>query len=301
MATRNTFTSLSPDFTGAEFADDIASKSDTWFNNMSLVPTTMTNVGNDYTITIDPPLKAGDDVAAGMSFFITPNANNTGATRMRVTSTNPFYDVVKSDGTALIAEEWNISSTFYVVFVNGQFRVMNKLDAATAGPAPKFGQIVDSASPVSATSVLMNLPDGFANFQVYLHLQNQNNNWSLQVQFNELATFYRTYNLTGTSAGIVGFSGVGGDIGVVIGFDSVGMSDNVTLGGSFSITGAKDPNSFTKTAGTFNKDRTNTFIGTHLHSGRWQNTAIVNTVRFVPSPSAGGTLTGTITIVGYPE
>ena len=129
MANRNSYTSASPAFTGAQFADDQAEKNDVFFNNISLIPTVVTNSGNDYTLTIDPPLKTGTDVTAGMSFFLIPNAANTGNVRARITASNPYYTVRKSDGTDLAAGEWNTQTAYHIVFVSGGFRIMNSISS----------------------------------------------------------------------------------------------------------------------------------------------------------------------------
>jgi len=123
--TRDTITSASGNVSGAAILDDLAEKTDFMFNGVPIIPDTIINATNDYTITVDPPLKTGADVEAGMSFYITPNADNTGAVRMRVEDTNPYYDVVKADGSALAAGNWSSLSTYFVVFVDGVFKILS--------------------------------------------------------------------------------------------------------------------------------------------------------------------------------
>lgn len=129
MVTRNSYTSLSPAFTGDQLVDDLAQKADLWFDNMSLIPTAITNTGNDYTITIDPALKTGEDVQAGMSFHVVPNVDNTGPVRLRITSSGTYYAVKKADGTNLAAGEWNQQTTCQILFINGEFRMLNSTAA----------------------------------------------------------------------------------------------------------------------------------------------------------------------------
>jgi hypothetical protein len=110
---------------GNTYLSDMAEKGDFFFNNVSLIPTSITNSGDDYTVIIDPPLKVGDDVQAGMSFYITPNADNTGAVRLRVTSGGTYYDVTQSDGSDLAAGLWNSLTVYHVVFISGEFRIIS--------------------------------------------------------------------------------------------------------------------------------------------------------------------------------
>lgn len=133
MATRATYTSASPKFSGKDYADDMAAKADLWFNNMTLIPTLITNTANDYTITIDPPLKSGTDVVAGMGFYITPSADNSGTVRLRVTDTGSWFNVTKSNGSNLAAGDWKSDTVYHVLFVGGSFRILNATAASSGG------------------------------------------------------------------------------------------------------------------------------------------------------------------------
>lgn len=135
MATRDVFTSASPaPVTGKQVLDNVAGHIGVLLDAMALVPTSISNSGNDYTIIIDPPLTA--DVSNGMMFWITPNAANTGAARIRVTASNPYYDWVKADGSDFESAELSTSVTYGVLFVNGEFRTVTV-------PASEDGAIFD--------------------------------------------------------------------------------------------------------------------------------------------------------------
>jgi hypothetical protein len=124
---RDTYTSESEaDPTGPELLDDFAAKFDVLFNNMTLIPTSITNSGNDYTLTIDPPLKTGEtDPIPGMGFYVQPNADGTGAVRARIGSGGTYYDVVKATGEALAAGDWDGDTVYFIVFIGGQFRILS--------------------------------------------------------------------------------------------------------------------------------------------------------------------------------
>jgi len=92
----------------------------TLFNSISLRPTVISNSGNDYTITIDPPLNAGD-VLPPMSFFIKPNANNSGNVRIRLTSSNPYYELLKSNGEQFASGQFRSDTNYLVVYLDGKF------------------------------------------------------------------------------------------------------------------------------------------------------------------------------------
>lgn len=127
MASRNVPTSSSPPpIQGPVLLNTYAARFLTLFNAISLVPTNIVNSGDDYTITIDPPLEA--DVINGMSFYITPNVTNpSGAARIRVTASNPYYKWAKFDGSDLDAGELDPATTYHVVFVGGEFRMTSFL------------------------------------------------------------------------------------------------------------------------------------------------------------------------------
>lgn len=127
MADRKITRSTDPNINGADWMDELADKIGMLFDNMTLVPTSIINSGNDYTMTLDPILDG--DVKQGMGFYIQPNAANTNPVRLRY-GTEPYYDVVKSTGDPLGSGEWSPALVYFVVFIGGQFRI---LSAALAG------------------------------------------------------------------------------------------------------------------------------------------------------------------------
>lgn len=94
---------------------------DTLFNSISVRPTAISNSGNDYTITIDPPLNAGTDVLPPMSFYIKPNTNNSGNVRIRVTSLNPYYELLKSNGEQFASDQFRSDTNYFIVYLDGKF------------------------------------------------------------------------------------------------------------------------------------------------------------------------------------
>lgn len=116
---------------GQEYLDIVSEKFGLLFDAVALRQTSISNVGNDYTITIDPVLNF--DVLPGMSFYISPNVSNTGNVRMRVTSGNPYYAVVKSDGSNLVADDFAAGSLFQVVFNSGEFRIISQVGGGATG------------------------------------------------------------------------------------------------------------------------------------------------------------------------
>lgn len=133
MADRTTFTSSSTaPVTGKEVLDNLAEKIGILFDAVALTPTSISNTGNDYTIVIDPTLDA--DVVNNMMFWVTPGASNTGAARLRVTSSNPYYDWVKGNGDPFATDEIVAGTTYGVLFVAGDFRtVTSSASASSAG------------------------------------------------------------------------------------------------------------------------------------------------------------------------
>lgn len=120
MATRTVFTSASDSVPGGAFVDNVAGHINTLLNAICLVPTAISNSGNDYTITIDPPLTG--DVVNNMGFWITPNAANTGAARIRIGTGNPYYKWTKANGGDFVSGEISTSVTYGVIFTQGEFR-----------------------------------------------------------------------------------------------------------------------------------------------------------------------------------
>lgn len=136
---RTMYTSSTPGIvSGDDFMDNVAEKVGALFNAMALKPTSITNVGNDYTIIIDPVLSG--DVSGGMGFFIRPNVNNTGPVRLRVSTSNPYYNVNKSNGDALASGDFASDTQYNVVFLDGEFRILSVAGAAADAGAHAFYQ-----------------------------------------------------------------------------------------------------------------------------------------------------------------
>lgn len=132
MTTRSVYSSASSSpVTGPDYMDNVAEKFGELFDAIALPAATITNSGNDYTITVNPVLDG--DVENGMSFYLTPNAANTGAVRMRVESDNPYYDVVTPDGSDLEADQFATSQVYHVVFFGGNFVVMSEIPSGSGG------------------------------------------------------------------------------------------------------------------------------------------------------------------------
>ncbi|AWC25445.1 hypothetical protein CO731_04942 [Aminobacter sp. MSH1] len=139
MATRKLPTSLStPPVAGPDYMDAVASKVGMLFDAASLKPTAVSNSGNDYTITVDPVLDA--DVVASMSFYIGPNASNTGPCRLRVTNSNPYYDLVKATGEALGPGDFATGTAYLVVFMGGEFRILSVANSESGDGASTYFQ-----------------------------------------------------------------------------------------------------------------------------------------------------------------
>ena len=129
MATRDTYTSASPGAIGGDaYMNNVAAHIGRLYDAIQLKPTSITNSGNDYTLTVDPVLTA--DVADGMGFFILPNANNSGAARMRVGS-GTYYNLLKINGAALASGEFNTTQYYYVVFLNGGFFILSQINVSS--------------------------------------------------------------------------------------------------------------------------------------------------------------------------
>lgn len=116
--------------TGSSWMTAVRDNQKVFYDNMSLIPTSITNTGNDYTLIIDPVLDS--DVVNGMSFYIKPNVTNTGAVRIRITSSNPYYALAKADGTALSAGDFDASVTYLIAYVSGSFVILSALTTLLA-------------------------------------------------------------------------------------------------------------------------------------------------------------------------
>lgn len=160
MTTRNYFTSTD-DVSGGDYMDDMAEKGELIINNMLLVPTSITNSGNAYTITIDPPLLAGQDVSAGMAFWIKPNATNTGAVTMRITSDNPYYEVCLADETVIKSGEFDTSTLYLIVFIDGKFKILNSTAASGGDIDPVLPEDTEWVDKSSSSSINLTVDDGY--------------------------------------------------------------------------------------------------------------------------------------------
>jgi hypothetical protein len=103
--------------------DAVADKVGTLFDASAMRAIAMTNAGNDYTIEVAPALDA--DVVAGMSFYLQPSVTNGGPTRLRVHTSNPYYDLVRSDGSPLAPGEFSAGTVYLAVFISGQFMIVS--------------------------------------------------------------------------------------------------------------------------------------------------------------------------------
>lgn len=156
VADRKVFNSSSPPpVSGPDYMDQIAGHIDRLYDNMSLIPTSITNSGNDYTAIIDPILDA--DVVAGMSFLFRPNVTNTGNVRLRITALNAWYSVVKSSGEALAAGDFNASTVYLLAFIGGEFRILSvSADNAQAGAQLYYYDFLTSTTWVKPAGLKAN-------------------------------------------------------------------------------------------------------------------------------------------------
>ena len=102
------------------------------FARAPLVPTSITNTGNDYTIVVDPVLNAG--LINGMSFWINPNVTNTGAARLRVTTAGTYYDLTDMQGNPLVDNAFDAAGWYLVTFLGGSFLCVNLNDISGYSP-----------------------------------------------------------------------------------------------------------------------------------------------------------------------
>lgn len=152
MANRSVYTSASPPpVTGPQMLDNHAEKIGIMFNAIALIPTSVTNSGNDYTIVVDPTLNA--DVVAGMMFYIQPNVDGSGAVRVRVTSSNPYHDVVKSNADPLTSGDWQASTVYGCLFIGGQFRILTQQAQAAAAEETSVTEYLTSTTWTKPTGL----------------------------------------------------------------------------------------------------------------------------------------------------
>lgn len=102
------------------------------FARAPLVPTSITNTGNDYTIVVDPVLNAG--LINGMSFWINPNVTNTGAARLRATTSGTYYDLTDMQGNPLVDNAFDAAGWYLVTFLGGSYRCVNLNDISGYSP-----------------------------------------------------------------------------------------------------------------------------------------------------------------------
>jgi len=115
---------------GPDYMEKVKDSVAALWDAVALIPTNVANSGNDYTLTVDPALES--DVVAGMVFFVEPNASADGPVRLRVTSSNPYYDVTRPNGAALGSGDWDAGTVYVVVFFDGAFVVVSA-SPATGG------------------------------------------------------------------------------------------------------------------------------------------------------------------------
>ncbi len=120
--------------TGPAYMDQVKGAVDTLYDSIAIRPVSITNVGNSYTIVIDPVLDA--DVITPMAFFVKPNVANTGAIQMRVTSANSYYPIKKANGTDFAAGEFRTDTDYYLVFLGGNFVCLSNFDFTSLVDVP---------------------------------------------------------------------------------------------------------------------------------------------------------------------
>jgi hypothetical protein len=124
MADRKLPTSIStPPVTGPAYMDKVAEKIGMLFDASVMRPISVTNVGDDYTIELDPAMDG--DVVAGMAFYLEPSATNSGPARLRAHASNPYYDLTRPDGTPVAAGDLSAGTVYLIVFLSGAYRVVS--------------------------------------------------------------------------------------------------------------------------------------------------------------------------------
>lgn len=144
---RDVPTSASPPGTvdGAGMLDTYAALFAVVLNNIILRALTITNSGNNYTITVDPELDA--DVTDGMSFAVVPNVNSAaGGVQLRVTATNAYYPVVFADGSDVGEDEFKSDTLYWLYFIDGEFRILSQQTVTPGGAGTaQFQEFLASA------------------------------------------------------------------------------------------------------------------------------------------------------------
>lgn len=142
---------------GTDLMTDLQAKFTAVFNAIPLVPTSISNSSNDYTIVIDPVLTAG--LVNGMCFYIKPNVSATGAVRIRVTSSGTYYNLLNTDGAAIGSGSFNASTVYTVIYYNGSFVTTTNTDVLAIIAGTSATKIANSAHlpPVAGTALAISI------------------------------------------------------------------------------------------------------------------------------------------------
>lgn len=135
---------------GPVYMDQVKQAVDTLYDSIAIRPVSITNVGNSYTIVIDPVLDA--DVITPMAFFVKPNVTNTGAIQMRVTAANSYYPVKKANGTDFAAGEFRTDTDYYLVFLGGNFVCLSNFDFTSLVDVP-IATIYTASGTLNLTTI----------------------------------------------------------------------------------------------------------------------------------------------------
>lgn len=109
--------------TGPDFMDAVSGKIGLLFDASVLKLTSVAGTGNAITAVVDPVITSG--LVAGMAFYLTPAASNTGAVTLAIGG-EPAVAVKDSAGAALVAGALVAGVEYQLVYnADGAFRVMN--------------------------------------------------------------------------------------------------------------------------------------------------------------------------------
>lgn len=135
MASRDTFTSASPPPVGGpDFVDQVAGHMGTMYQYLPLEITLTSGAApNVLTGTIDPPL-SGSGLAQGMSFWLEPSVDNTGAVTIAI-GAEAAVDLVDDQGAGLAAGALKSTGRYLLNFDGTDMRVVNHVSSlgATTG------------------------------------------------------------------------------------------------------------------------------------------------------------------------
>lgn len=142
---------------GTDLMSDLQDKFTSLFNAIPLVPTSISNSGNDYTIVIDPALTAG--LVNGMCFYIKPNVSATGAVRIRVTSSGTYYNLLNTDGVAIGSGGFNATTVYTTVYYNGAFVTTTNTDLLSIINGTSATKIANGAHvpPIAGSAISLTI------------------------------------------------------------------------------------------------------------------------------------------------